>query len=89
MDGYLFRQIDQLCDYDTRLTLRQLNHFCHAELQEIMFGSVPLSKVIVQRPDDIARVALTHGWESLLKYAIHKGFHDWNEGLHGACVWGA
>ena len=32
MDIYVIDWIDQFCDYDTRLNLRQINHVCHTDL---------------------------------------------------------
>ena len=95
MDLYVINRIDQWCerfgDYDTRLNLRQINHVCHTELPQLMFklnGSdspKPLSYVLTQSPNEIAKVALTHGFQYLLKCAIKVGFRNWNWGLQAAC----
>ena len=93
MDIYVIGWIDQFCDYDTKLNLRQINRVCHTELPQLMFklndsdsdSQKPLSYVLTLSPNEIANVSLIHGWERLLRYAIKVGFTDWNWGLYVAC----
>ena len=75
---------DQFCD---------LNHVRHAELPQIMFklnssnsnDSKPLSCVLIQSPDEITQMALIHGLERLLRYAIKVGFTNLKWGLQKTC----
>ena len=96
MDIYVINWIDQFCDYDTKLNLRQINRVCHRELPQLMFklndydpsDPKPLSYVLTLSPYEIANVSLIYGWERLLRYAIKVGFTDWNWGLYVACRYG-
>ena len=96
MDIYVINWIDRWCDCDARLNLRQINRICHTELPQLMFklnksdsdSQKPLSYVLTQPPNEIARVSLVYGWERLLRYAIRVGFTKWNWGLYVACRYG-
>ena len=66
MDIYVIDWIDQFCDYDTKLNLRQINRVCHTELPQLIFKlndsdpnyPKPLSYVLTLSPNEIANVSL-------------------------------